>query len=353
MRHIDASNIPHAGSGRNYAEAVAPAYLETEQGRVGLVAGTMSARSGSRAGEQRPDINGRPGVNLLRWVSEWTVDDAAFQTLQRVAQEFGWSQSVPGWWRDAFGSETDGSERLVYLFDRNVDAPDSEDPFACFAAGDTFGRRSRIHSGDLRRNVESVTEARRMADWVIYSIHNHDDATPAVDSTERVRGLAHAVIDAGADVVVGHGPHRDGGIEIYQGRPILYSLGNFIKQNFNVERQPADSYDVWGLGHDRSVADLFDSLLGARNEDASRGTPPTWQSAIVVATFEDGELSELRLHPTECGYGLSRSAGGRPLLAHGQSAAEVLTRFQDLSDPFGTRIEIEGDVGVINVRTAT
>lgn len=41
------------------------------------------------------------------------------------------------------------------------------------------------------------------------------------------RQLAFAMIDAGADLVVGHHPHRVGGYEVYRGKPIVYSLGNF------------------------------------------------------------------------------------------------------------------------------
>jgi hypothetical protein len=43
-----------------------------------------------------------------------------------------------------------------------------------------------------------------------------------------LRRWARAVIDAGADAVVGHGPHVLRGIEFYRGRPIAYSLGNFL-----------------------------------------------------------------------------------------------------------------------------
>ena len=39
--------------------------------------------------------------------------------------------------------------------------------------------------------------------------------------------FAHATIDAGADIVIGHGPHIPRAIEIYQGRAIAYRLGNF------------------------------------------------------------------------------------------------------------------------------
>src|SRR5262249_42311426 len=42
-----------------------------------------------------------------------------------------------------------------------------------------------------------------------------------------LQGFAHAVIDAGADLVIGHGPHVMRGMEFYEGRLIAYSLGNF------------------------------------------------------------------------------------------------------------------------------
>ena len=50
-----------------------------------------------------------------------------------------------------------------------------------------------------------------------------------------LRQWAHAVVDAGADVVVGHGPHVLRGIELYRGRPIAYSMGNFLTyRGFNL-----------------------------------------------------------------------------------------------------------------------
>jgi len=50
-----------------------------------------------------------------------------------------------------------------------------------------------------------------------------------------LRRWARAVVDAGADAVVGHGPHVLRGIELYRGRPIAYSLGNFLTyRGFNL-----------------------------------------------------------------------------------------------------------------------
>jgi hypothetical protein len=60
--------------------------------------------------------------------------------------------------------------------------------------------------------------------------------------------LSRAAIEAGADAVVGHGPHLTLGVEIHRGRPIFYSLGNFILQNDTIEVVPAESYGRFGLG---------------------------------------------------------------------------------------------------------
>jgi poly-gamma-glutamate synthesis protein (capsule biosynthesis protein) len=51
----------------------------------------------------------------------------------------------------------------------------------------------------------------------------------------RQRELAHALIDAGADAVVGGHPHVTQGSETYKGKPIIYSLGNFVFNGFESE----------------------------------------------------------------------------------------------------------------------
>ena len=55
---------------------------------------------------------------------------------------------------------------------------------------------------------------------------------------EFIGAFARAMIDAGADLVVGHGPHLLRGLELYKGKPIFYSLGNFIGQNELVAEDP-------------------------------------------------------------------------------------------------------------------
>jgi poly-gamma-glutamate synthesis protein (capsule biosynthesis protein) len=217
LQHLADAQIAHAGTGANYAEALAPAYLETPRGRVALVAATSTSQPHARAGEQRRDMIGRPGANVIRWVSEWSVDAPALAELRRVADALGWRQEPPAWWRRDYDVATDTVDDAVYLTDRNALGQPShvtEDPVARFVAGETFGHRGRWHGPDRTANLASVAEARRMADWVIFSIHNHEGGDTVDEPAQHIRELAHDVIDAGADIVVGHGPHRDRGIEI-------------------------------------------------------------------------------------------------------------------------------------------
>ena len=91
---------------------------------------------------------------------------------------------------------------------------------------------------DLDDAVKVIHDARADADLVIVSFHGgaegatHQHVAPGDETflgEDRgdLRKFAHAAIDAGAQVVVGSGPHVVRGMEIYQGKLIAYSLGNF------------------------------------------------------------------------------------------------------------------------------
>ncbi len=91
---------------------------------------------------------------------------------------------------------------------------------------------------DLAFARQLVTAAKKKADIVIVSFHGGAEGTDHQHVTAKTeiyageeRGnlplFAHTVIDAGADLVLGHGPHVMRGMEIYKDRLIAYSLGNF------------------------------------------------------------------------------------------------------------------------------
>ncbi|MEO3817335.1 CapA family protein [Plantactinospora sp. B24E8] len=91
---------------------------------------------------------------------------------------------------------------------------------------------------DIKKAKKVVEKADRMADLVVVQVHmggEGADKTRVRPGTEMFLGenrgdpvkFSHAMIDAGADLIVGHGPHVLRGLEFYQGRLIAYSLGNF------------------------------------------------------------------------------------------------------------------------------
>jgi poly-gamma-glutamate synthesis protein (capsule biosynthesis protein) len=85
---------------------------------------------------------------------------------------------------------------------------------------------------DLAYAADRIGDARRTADVVVVSVHwgvPPGWAAPFQGTLADYQPpMAHALIDAGADVILGHHPHTLHGVEIYRGKPILYSLGNYV-----------------------------------------------------------------------------------------------------------------------------
>ena len=79
---------------------------------------------------------------------------------------------------------------------------------------------------DFNRIADIVGRARKDCDVLIVSFHGGTEL--AEDPNEIQKAVAHAAVDAGADVFLGHHPHVLQPVELYKGKPILYSLGNFL-----------------------------------------------------------------------------------------------------------------------------
>ena len=347
IRYLDEADLVHAGTGRHLTAASAPAYLNTPNGRVALVSATSPTGGVSvmaRAGEQRRDFMGRPGANVIDFATEWTVDRQAFEELRRISNNLGWAEQVQRSGENMYQRAFHDTDTLVHFL-TNVVAEASP---VRFVLGDLFEKRTHINEFDLDRNIQWVKDARRMADWVLFTIHTHEGGKTLSDPADHIRVLAHAVIDAGADMFIGHGPHQDRGIEIYKGKPIFYSLGDFVCQNDSVLLQPHDNYLRQDLGWEATPADFYYT----RSADGTRGQVTEnirWESAVAMTRFDGKRLKEIRLHPVDLGFQRPIYQQGRPLLAEGEVAARVLDRFQTLSQPFGTEIKIEANEGVIQL----
>lgn len=330
-RHLDAAGFTHIGAGDNLAEASSVKYLETAAGRVGCIAAVSTCPTSWIAGDQRPDMVGRPGVNPLRFKSIYQIPEADLRRMRELA----------------------ASCHINTLHDQHVkegfyiaDPPEllrfGQHFFKAVTAGQTPGVITEPNPADMQRMFKAIGQARAQADTVIVSIHAHEIKNTHKDQpADFLVEFAHRCIDAGAHAIIGHGPHILRGVEIYKHRPIFYSLGNFIFQNETVESLPADFYEKYGLSHDNLVADA----LTKRTNDDKLGLgqdPRVWSSVVANWSMKDGELHEMAFHPIELGYGQRRHQRGWPRLTQ---SVEALENLRVLSLPFGTTIRIQDGLG--------
>lgn len=115
---------------------------------------------------------------------------------------------------------------------------------------------------DVATARQLVTEAKKKADIVVVSFHGGSEGTDAQHVPNRTEYLGseargnlplftHTVIDAGADLVLGHGPHVLRGMEIYKDRLIAYSMGNFA------------TYGMFSLKMETALTAIFEVNIAA------------------------------------------------------------------------------------------
>jgi poly-gamma-glutamate synthesis protein (capsule biosynthesis protein) len=314
----DAGLLP-VGTGWNLGQARAPALAGGGPRRIAIIAVASSATAESRATATRLEIKGRPGINPLRYAANITADPKTFQSLQ---------EALP-----ALGSDP-GSAMQLSFFGTSV------------KRGDHTSVELVLDERDTRDVLGEIARARAEAEIVVVSVHSHEPTNDSDTPAGFLRDFAHAAIDAGAHLVVGHGPHRLRGIELYKRGAILYSLGNFLYQTQGLDFRTADAYDAG--------VDLFRLALGAVGEHEAVPTfglhsSEWWQSVIAVAAFDEGQLTSIRLEPIDLGVDLPADSRGLPRIAEPVRSAAILDRLNRLSQPYGTRLQVEGHTGVIRV----
>ena len=113
--------------------------------------------------------------------------------------------------------------------------------------------RTAPDDGDLARLVDDVRALRPRVDGLVVAFHSGVIRLPRVIADYQVT-VAHALIDAGADLVVCHAPHIPKGIEVYKGKAIFYSIGVFaMTKPF---ASPGWAEPAWAHGAIRNHIDL-------------------------------------------------------------------------------------------------
>ena len=178
LQALRSNSISVIGGGSDLAEALRPRFRKIGGCRVGFQGFSSTLPTGSPATERRP------GIAPLRVRSSFVIDGT-------------------------LNEEQPGTSPYV---------------------------STRVEEKDLHQALEAVKDAKRKCDLLILSIHwgvPPEWIAPAQGIlAEYQRPLAHKLLEAGVDVIAGHHPHVVQGVEIYKGKPIFYSLGNFLFHAF-------------------------------------------------------------------------------------------------------------------------
>jgi poly-gamma-glutamate capsule biosynthesis protein CapA/YwtB (metallophosphatase superfamily) len=318
---LSSAGVTQAGAGEGLEAARAPAYLETVKGRVALVdtASTFPPLAVAGPAVTRDGVTSRPRVGIsplhVREVGRISSNDLA--ALRKIAGTL----------------DIGGSAHEVRLADQ--------------VFSDQPGPRWEMDSGDESAILDSIRAARSKARFVLFSIHAHQtagDSDPGGNpyepmvlhwANEAASGeepkpadfepkLFHEAIDAGADAVVRTGPHVLGGIEIYKGKPIFYSLGS-----------------------------LFFDFRGKRTYTTPTGQVMNFpdgyfETVIPVTRYAKGRVAEIRLYPFAIQVG-KPPISGVPHTPSVEEGRHILENLKTMSAAFGTRIAIENGIGVIRL----
>lgn len=155
------------------------------------------------------------------------------------------------------------------------------------------------------RAVEDIRRYKDEHTAVLVSVHWGEQYVQVPHARQVNR--AHKLIDAGADAILGHHPHCPQSVEVYRGRPIFYSLGNF----------------VFGINPPRARHNIAASLL-----------------------IDSGRVIEAAVMPV---HGKLFACDYSPSFLTGDEAHEVTSHLQDLSRKFSTTIGFEGGRGVLDL----
>jgi poly-gamma-glutamate capsule biosynthesis protein CapA/YwtB (metallophosphatase superfamily) len=325
-RLLDEAGMVHAGGGRTLREARAAGILETPKGRVALVSTASTFKPNAGANDAFADVPARPGISTLRLRKTNMVNREQLVAIRKLATDRA-SPLEPAPAPDAievvFGGQT-------------------------YRLSDRTGLSYDMDLYDHAALLKSVREAKAASDLTVFTIHAHESPTGMDDDTpappDFLIKLFHDCVDAGADVILGGGPHSLRGIEIYKGKPILYGMGVFfIKGEIKVLQESAFRVFPDSTGHAPPPRPAERSVRAG-------GNPASWYDGVVAVTdFQDGKAKTVRLYPLDVGNTYEPSRRGNPHLADPETARRILTNLQRDSAPFGTRISIEGSIGVIRI----
>lgn len=215
---LTAAPIPYTGASADTSDPAAPVIVERKGHRLGFLSWTTV--DGTFVNDSYPSDSAAVPQDL--------ADSEAWQYEFR-----SWGASGTGWNVAKKPRRVGGVWREVKALEGTI--PDPEFASLWASAAEVFPELQdwvarRGHGGaafwDRMTSPGRIAALRPNVDLIVVQLHAGFQFQEA--GSVNVRDIAHAAIDAGADMVVCHHPHVLQGLEWYRGKLIAYSLGNFV-----------------------------------------------------------------------------------------------------------------------------
>lgn len=330
IEELDKRGLAHSGTGKSLTEASAPAILNVDGKKVAIFAVTTEFETASKANDKTDTLDARPGVNYVGYETYYPADKPTVDMLKTVAEK----------------TRINGQRELNILGGFVLPDPDGIFNFGgikfCY---DGTKKKTECNQKDKQRIVTAIKKAKEEYDYVIILIHCHTVKTDVHEEVpDYLEELSHACIDAGACAMIGGGTHQLRPIEIYNGRPIFYSLGDFIYQGMRVPILPRDFMEKYGVD---ANAPAIDGLM-ARSKNGKIGLQAhkcNFMTVIPYMEFDkEGKLTELKMMPVVAGFKKEGKLDGLPYHAKGEEGKEIFEVLTRLSVPYGVELDYHDDM---------
>lgn len=330
IKALKSRNMPVCGAGMSLAEATAPAVVDTKAGKVAVLSITSTSDDSSRAGDPGHMIPARPGLNMLRHSEVFLVNEAHMKALEEIADATHINGRINNSKRGGYTVTKPGIFNLGTVE---------------FKLSNVEGKTSACNKQDLERMRLAIENAKKEAEYVVVCFHSHEIKGELDEEPDYfIEEFARKCIDWGASAVVGSGTHQIKAVEMYKGKPIFYSIANFIFQSEKPKQFPPDYHDRYGI--DRSLS--AQEAMFIRSDGGKRGLETefkNYKGLMPLLEFENGEVKKITIKPVELGfYHEDKSVKGLPHDANDVVTQDVFDTLVSLSQPYGTQFVRNNDL---------
>lgn len=193
---------------------------------------------------------------------------------------------------------------------------------------------------DVQAMIADIGRARQLADVVVVSLHWGVHLLPKVLGTYQPP-VAHAAIDAGADLILGHHTHLINAVEVYRGKVCFYGIGNFMSSGVGKGGMPTSYYNIYWYPDEPNK--------GVQVPELYPFPPDSKKSMLVKATMNGNGISRVAFLP----MWIDNHAKPAVLSSGDPRFDDVVNYVRWTSDQSPTDFRVDGNEVVIETETHT